>query len=304
MIIVINKAPFIHSKNSLKKYIFTIFISLLFPIAFGFYKNGIKLISKDLISNIEIIKPLLFPILGFFTCCLSEFLYTKIKKKNFKIFNSLFSVSGLIIGCLMPPQTNIFLFVILLLILSFLVQFIHFNINKCALMSLILILIITYFFKVDFYNLYESANAFAPTTGKLFLGFDKGGINATSCLFLIFSYIFLSTQSLYKKDTSFYFILTMFILCSISFFFNHSIYKSYLPILSFNTLFSGIYILTDIKSCPTNKIAKVIYGIVAALLSFILIKLTGFFSSVILVITILSILNLFIDKIFKKNSHI
>ena len=76
-----------------------------------------------------------------------------------------------------------------------------------------------------------------------------------------------------------------------------------MPLLSYNTFFSGVFILTDIKSCPTKNMAKKIYGITCAILIFSLIMLFKFSLSSLLVISILSFFTPNLDKIVTKIKH-
>ncbi len=294
-------APFIHSNNSIKKYNLTIIFSLIFPILFGFYKNGILLYQKNLINFFSIFKPILLPILGYLCCYLGEYLFLKIKNKNikFKIFDSIFALNGIFLGSLICPRVNVFIFSILVFILSFLIQFINKKLyfSESSMLCLILIIVFNLFFQIDYNNLYESKNIMEIKTSNIFLGFGPGGINASSNLFILFSYIYLCFKRLYKKESCFYYLTTFFIICLISFLFNHNLYNSFLPLFSYNTIFVGVYLLTDIRICPNRKKLKICYGVLSSLLTFLLIKIGFNFLSPVLVILILSLGIKKLDKI-------
>ena len=293
--------PFIHSDISIKKINLTYVIALIFPILFGFYKNGIYLYQKNLISFYKIIYPVLFPIIGFLICMLSEFLFCKLKNKKHS-YISLYPIQGMIVGCLVYPNVNIFIYIIVLFIISFLLLFLNIG-NKVALMGTLILLIFS-LFGINTLNNYENVNPIINSTGLMFVGFTQGGISSTSVLFLLISFIYLCVQLIYKKEAGFYYILTLFILCFICFIMNHHLYNSYLPLFSYNVFFSGVFILTDIKSCPNNETAKKIYGILCATIIFCLTYFFKFSLSSLLVISIFSFLSPFLDKLVKKIKHI
>jgi len=68
----------IKSDNSIKRICYTYLISLIPLILFGLYKNGISLYIKGYVGIYEMIRPLLFVIIGGILGIIVNILYDKI----------------------------------------------------------------------------------------------------------------------------------------------------------------------------------------------------------------------------------
>ena len=133
-----------NTHNLLKKF----FISLLPLILYGFYKNGILLYLNGAINFLSIFKPLLFPLLGFSSGLLINYITKK------KIYINELSLYGLLIGMIVPLSTNILLFLIILLILLYISTILEkkVKVNTVCLIKIAIILLSLIF------NCYEYGN--------------------------------------------------------------------------------------------------------------------------------------------------
>ena len=155
------KNVYVRNNNSILKISLKYFLALLPLIIYGFYKNGIYLYQKNLISFVQMFKPLLFIITGAFIGALVNIIYEKIiKKNNDKTLNILFSSFHILYGVLIASRTSIntnyllfFLVTAIILMVSKLLKIK--TINLVALTSLLIILITYLFSKFTYLNAYE-----------------------------------------------------------------------------------------------------------------------------------------------------
>lgn len=296
------KGPFITTDNDIKKYNIYLLLALVPLIIYGFYKNGIYLFLNNYINFMQMFKPIIL-ILG---SLLINILIQKIILKEKNIWNNINLLDGVIISMVIMPQVNIIVFWLLYLIFEFLFLFLNkkFNMNNIAFCKLCLLIIFLYVMKYNYLNEFEMSNNYTGSFKSLFFGSVSGGMCSTCNFIIIISWIFLSTNPLYKKEISLFMIITMALLCFVNFIISPNLTKSFLPLFSYSTLFCAIFISPHMKSSPYLKTSKIIYGILCGVISYILIVTTKSFISVILSISILSCFANFIDNFVQKLSYL
>jgi Na+-transporting NADH:ubiquinone oxidoreductase subunit NqrB len=270
------KDVFIKSKINLKKINIYLFISLLPLIIAGFYKNGINLYTNHLVSFPEMLKPLIFDILGLAIGISVNIIHERIfRKSKDKLFNIMFAsfhpFYGLLIASIISINTNIFLF-IMITFLSLMISkfFKSSNINIVALTSLLIIFCINLTSDFSFLNKLESNNDLNLIALDYLLGKGSGGINATNVFVLIISLLILCNQSFYKKNIPLYSTITylscMLIYCIIT----SNIGSILDNIFANNVLFSFVFIATEPLSSPYTYKGQIIYSIIIGILTFVM----------------------------------
>ena len=268
------KNVYVRDNNSILKISIKYFLALIPLIIYGFYKNGIMLYQKELVSIFGMLKPLLFIITGILIGGLVNIISEKIiKKQKISIIEVLFSsfhiLYGLIIACLLSVNTNYFLFVIITFTILLLSKIFKIkSINLIALTSLLIILLTYIFGEFSYINLYESSTILNLNAVDYLIGRGSGGLATTFISGLIFSLIILITEKTYKSEIPLYSISTFTILIII-----YAIYKSNIAnifelLFTNGILFSLIFVAPDSISSSYTKIGKIIYGLLTGILTF------------------------------------
>lgn len=270
------KNIYVRDNNSILKISIKYFLALIPLIIYGFYKNGIQLLEKELVSVLGMLKPLLFIITGIVIGGLVNIISEKfIKKQKISIIDALFSsfhiLYGLIIACLLSVNTNYFLFVIITFTILLLSKIFNIkSINLIALTTLIIILLTYIFGEFSYLNLYESSTILNLNAVDYLIGRGSGGLATTFISGLIFSLIILLTEKTYKSEIPLYSIITFTIFIII-----YAIYKSNIAnifelLFTNGILFSLIFVAPDSISSSYTKIGKIIYGLLTGILTFLL----------------------------------
>ena len=113
---------YLKSKNNENK-ILVKYILLLIPfLIYGFYKNGILLYKGEYVNIFYMFKPLILTIISI----LISYLFTKYKKEDFISYRLYLNIlSSLIV----LPNTNIFIYLIILFLVNILYTFKKVNIS-------------------------------------------------------------------------------------------------------------------------------------------------------------------------------
>lgn len=270
------KNIYVRDNNSILKISIKYFLALIPLMIYGFYKNGIQLLEKELVSVLGMLKPLLFIITGIVIGGLVNIISEKfIKKQKISIIDALFSsfhiLYGLIIACLLSINTNYFLFVIITFTILLLSKIFKIkSINLIALTTLIIILLTYIFGEFSYLNLYESSTILNLNAVDYLIGRGSGGLATTFISGLIFSLIILLTEKTYKSEIPLYSIITFTIFIII-----YAIYKSNIAnifeiLFTNGILFSLIFVAPDSISSSYTKIGKIIYGLLTGILTFCL----------------------------------
>lgn len=281
---------YLKSKNNENK-ILVKYILLLIPfLIYGFYKNGILLYKGEYVNIFYMFKPLILTIISI----LISYLFTKYKKEEFISYRLYLNIlSSLIV----LPNTNIFIYLIILFLVNILYTFKKVNISLITILLLIIVSMI--FSKYSFLNVYEeSVNHSYSITNYLF-GNGSGGISNTLFIYSILVFIYLICDFSYKKHIVVTSLTVYYILLIISF----VLFKKfdYNLLLNNNLVFSFIFLNTISIFTPYTKGGCYLYGFILGLISFCF-SFIDINLGVYLISLILSFISLYFDKLILKIS--
>ena len=281
---------YLKSKNNENKILLK-YILLLIPfLIYGFYKNGILLYKGEYVNILNMFKPLILTIISI----LISYLFTKYKKEDFISYRLYLNIlSSLIV----LPNTNIFIYLIILFLVNILYTFKKVNISLITILLLIIVSMI--FSKYLFLNVYEeSVNHSYSITNYLF-GNGSGGISNTLFIYSILVFIYLICDFSYKKHIVVTSLTVYYILLIISF----VLFKKfdYNLLLNNNLVFSFIFLNTISIFTPYTKGGCYLYGFILGLISFCF-SFIDINLGVYLISLILSFTSLYFDKIILKIS--
>lgn len=281
---------YLKSKNNENK-ILVKYILLLIPfLIYGFYKNGILLYKGEYVNIFYMFKPLILTIIAI----LISYLFTKYKKEEFISYRLYLNIlSSLIV----LPNTNIFIYLIILFLVNILYTFKKVNISLITILLLIIVSMI--FSKYLFLNIYEeSVNHSYSITNYLF-GNGSGGISNTLFIYSILVFIYLICDFSYKKHIVVTSLTVYYILLIISF----VLFKKfdYNLLLNNNLVFSFIFLNTISIFTPYTKGGCYLYGFILGLISFCF-SFIDINLGVYLISLILSFTSLYFDKLILKIS--
>lgn len=281
---------YLKSKNNENK-ILVKYILLLIPfLIYGFYKNGILLYKGEYVNIFYMFKPLILTIIAI----LISYLFTKYKKEDFISYRLYLNIlSSLIV----LPNTNMFIYLIILFLVNILYTFKKINISLITILLLIIVSMI--FSKYSFLNVYEeSVNHSYSITNYLF-GNGSGGISNTLFIYSILVFIYLICDFSYKKHIVVTSLTVYYILLIISF----VLFKKfdYNLLLNNNLVFSFIFLNTISIFTPYTKGGCYLYGFILGLISFCF-SFIDINLGVYLISLILSFTSLYFDKFILKIS--
>ena len=281
---------YLKSKNNESK-ILVKYILLLIPfLIYGFYKNGILLYKGEYVNIFYMFKPLILTIISI----LISYLFTKYKKEEFISYRLYLNIlSSLIV----LPNTNIFIYLIILFLVNILYTFKKVNISLITILLLIIVSMI--FSKYSFLNIYEeSVNHSYSITNYLF-GNGSGGISNTLFIYSILVFIYLICDFSYKKHIVVTSLTMYYILLIISF----VLFKKfdYNLLLNNNLVFSFIFLNTISIFTPYTKGGCYLYGFILGLISFCF-SFIDINLGIYLISLILSFTYLYFDKLILKIS--
>lgn len=281
---------YLKSKNNENK-ILVKYILLLIPfLIYGFYKNGILLYKGEYVNIFYMFKPLILTIISI----LISYLFTKYKKEDF-ISHRLYL--NILSSLIVLPNTNIFIYLIILFLVNILYTFKKVNISLITILLLIIVSMI--FSKYSFLNVYEeSVNHSYSITNYLF-GNGSGGISNTLFIYSILVFIYLICDFSYKKHIVVTSLTVYYILLIISF----VLFKKfdYNLLLNNNLVFSFIFLNTISIFTPYTKGGCYLYGFILGLISFCF-SFMDINLGVYLISLILSFTSLYFDKFILKIS--
>lgn len=281
---------YLKSKNNENK-ILVKYILLLIPfLIYGFYKNGILLYKGEYVNIFYMFKPLILIIISI----LISYLFTKYKKEDFISYRLYLNILSSLIAL---PNTNIFIYLIILFLVNILYTFKKVNISLITVLLLIIVSMI--FSKYSFLNVYEeSVNHSYSITNYLF-GNGSGGISNTLFIYSILVFIYLICDFSYKKHIVVTSLTVYYILLIISF----VIFKKfdYNLLLNNNLVFSFIFLNTISIFTPYTKGGCYLYGFILGLISFCF-SFIDINLGIYLINLILSFTYLYFDKLILKIS--
>ena len=249
---------YLHSNektNSLVK----LLIFMLIPFAiFGFYKNGIYLHQKELISTFEMFKPVLFIVVSIIV----SLIYSVIKKEKFISYVLLYN---LIISLIAMPNTSIIVYLITLVVCNVIMMFIKYPIIPSYMLITVIISIV--FKNFTFLNAFESAVEHKYSLIDYLLGYGYGGLSNTFLIFSIISLIILCAKFSFKKHIPLTAFTVFYSLLMITSFIKGNIDINLF--LNNNFIFGVIFIAPLTLYSPYTKGGCFLYGIMLGLLSYI-----------------------------------
>lgn len=246
------------------------FLSLIPELLFGLYKNGYQLYKKDLITFVEMIKPLILVLMS----VAGGFIGSYIRERKNKVKdiveilnnNKIILLESTILSFIMPINGSpIIIFAATVVMGLF---FRKVSINRIALFYLG----INMFNKVaglnSFLNLYEYTTTLNYSTLDLFIGFSNGGICSTSILFISIALLVFSLNKLYKKDLAYSSIITYTILIIVYGIITKN-YTGILPILfGYNTMFIFVYVAPNLYSTSYTERGQILSGLLLGIITF------------------------------------
>ena len=146
-------------------------------------------------------------------------------------------------------------------------------------------------------NLKAGSMDLLPSLGQMFLGLHGGSIGETCIIALIIGWIYLSVRKVIKWYVPFAYIATVFVLFLVS---SLSPMGALYEILSGGLFIGAIFMATDYSSTPLHIKGKVVFCILAGIITFIIRKFCGYPEGVSFSILICNLLVPYIEH-FTRN---
>ena len=146
-------------------------------------------------------------------------------------------------------------------------------------------------------NLKAGSMDLLPSLGHMFLGLHGGSIGETCIIALIIGWIYLSVRKVIKWYVPFAYIATVFVLFLVS---SLSPMVALYEILSGGLFIGAIFMATDYSSTPLHIKGKVVFCILAGIITFIIRKFCGYPEGVSFSILICNLLVPYIEH-FTRN---
>ena len=279
----------IKTKITNKKIIILYYLNIFILTFYSLYKNGILLYNKGLINFKYIFKPLLLVLIAILFTYIVDYLYLRfIKNDNnymIKIKNDYNPIYLAILTLCLPVGINIFLFTLIIIILSFLNNVIkQHDFNNIALYKILIILLLLLINKYNYLNVYELNVDTALTSFDMFMGRSIGGLGSTNTMLLIISFIIFVTIPSYKKEIPVSAFITSLILSIVGTLFGFGFIYNIKELLNSEFLLAIIFVATIPEYSPINEKDKIIFGILIGVLSFIFNKVFNPFEGVFIAI--------------------
>ncbi len=248
---------YLKSKINEKKILLKQILLLIPFLLYGIYKNGILLYKGGYVNIFNSFKPLLLILISF----LISYVFSKYKKEDFISYRLYLN---LLSGLIVMPNTNIFIYLIILFLVNILYTYKKVNIS---LITILLLIIVSFIFhKYTFSNAYElSVNHSYSITNYLF-GSGEGGISNTLFIYSILVLIYLICDFSYKKHIAVTSLTVYYVLLVLSFI----IFKKfdYNLAINSNLIFAFIFLNTVSIFSPYTKGGQYIYGFLLGIFTF------------------------------------
>ncbi len=279
--------------KTIKNLVVTNLLILIPFVLYGIFKNGYLLYEHHLINFWLIFKPLYLVIIAFLVKLMGDlFSYHK-----FKIDYNLLCL--ILVALIMPYNINLLVFFMSLIILYPLSNLVnrYGNINKVCLIYLVIILINSIFTNFTYESLLESSHTFSFTYFDLLLGRSVGGISSTCILASLIIYPYLTFSIYYKKEIP----LTINITYLGLMFIYYLVTQNSASLLNSDLIFASILICPLPEYSPTNRLGKIIYGVIIGFLAFLI---AIFFNSTISIYLATLVTSLLLNfLIWGENQH-
>ena len=284
---------YIHSKNTIDKYVLKYIYGLIPLVLYALYKNGIVLYNANLINFFSIFKVLYLIIISL----IIYVIFSIITKRKLKLNLELLSI--LIIPLFMPYSINLIIYSISLFILLFINHYLSkiLKYNNISFIILGIILVLIIFNKYNYLNPIEQTNNYLYTFLDLLFGRNPGGIAASSIIIGLILIIYYSIFTIYKQNIAISSIIAFLILTGILNNFNIN------SLLNSNAVLSFILIAPELKNTPVSLRGTIIYGIVVGIISALLCQFVSIYTGAFIAIFIVSFIYGILHK-FDKVKHL
>lgn len=268
-------------RKSYKKIILENLILLIPFILYGLYKNGILIYQRGFINQILIFKNIYFVLIAIGI----KIGYDLVKDK--KIILNYDFIYLILVSMIIPYNTNILIYTIILLLSYILSNFLEkkLQFNKVCFMFLLIFLINGLLENYSYNNILEAKFTYSFSFFDILMGRSVGGISSSCILFSLLSYIYLLNSFYYKKNIPLCINITYLFLS----FIYYLITKDNI-IINSELLFSSVFIATLPKYSPYKEKMQIIYGLLIGVLAFILYVLFNNLAFIYLSIFLVSLL--------------
>lgn len=280
----------IKSKFSSRKIILFYYINILILLLYSIYKNGYLLYRNNLISQINMFKPLLLVLLTIFITYFIDYVLSKKKYNN--IFEEDYNpVYMSLITLALPLNINIFNLLIVIVIIDIIINLVPINeINIYNITKLIIVISIFLLGYYEYKNIYELNIDTSINTFDMFMGRSIGGIGTTNHFLMIICFIIFLFIPSYKKEIPIIALLTYFSMIILFLLFNQNIVLNIRELINSEFLYGIIFIATIPNYSPIVLKDRVVYGIIVGTFSFIATKLINPYEGVFVGIFIANLL--------------
>lgn len=284
---------YIHSKNTIDKYVLKYIYGLIPLVLYGIYKNGLILYNANLINFLSIFKVLYLIVISL----IIYIIFSIITKRKLKLNLELLSI--LIISLFMPYSINLIIYSISLFVLLFIDHYLSkiLKYNNISFIILGIILILVIFNKYNYLNPLELTNNYLYTFLDLLFGRNPGGIATSSIIIGIILIIYFSIFTIYKQNIAISSIIVFLLLTGILNNFNIN------SLLNSNAILSFILIAPELKNTPVSIKGTIIYGSLIGIISGLLCQYVSFYVGSFLAIFIISLIYGILHK-FDKFKYI
>ena len=271
---------YIHSKNTIDKYVLKYIYGLIPLVLYGIYKNGIILYNANLINFLSIFKVLYLIIISL----IIYIIFSIITKRKLKLNLELLTI--LIIPLFMPYYINLLLYSISLFILLFIDHYLSkiLKYNNISFIILGIILILVIFNSYNYLNPIEQTNNYSYSFLDLLFGRNPGGIATSSIIIGIILIIYYSIFTIYKQNIAISSIIVFLLLTAILNNFNIN------SLLNSNAILSFILIAPELKNTPVSIKGTIIYGSLIGIISGLLCQYVSFYVGSFLALFIISLI--------------
>ena len=277
-----------------------IYLTFMLLIGYGIYKNGLIPYINEYSNIIEFLKIILIPFISLGIGALFDKIYNNKNMYSNSFYSLLFCM-------IIPYETNIILYLLFLVILLFLYNYlekmkIDSNLNIIAVAKLLLILITIIFKNYTYKNPLESSALFQYSFIDSLMGHNISGIFTSNVILIFMAFFFLCSDEYYKKDISInsygIYLLTLLIYTFIS----QDITFLLRNMFSSNVLFGLVFVATLSCYTPYQKKHKFIYNVLIGGLILPLSLLVNFFEGIYISI-VLANLFLYGYKLITENNR-
>ena len=284
---------YIHSKNTIDKYVLKYIYGLIPLVLYGIYKNGLILYNANLINFFSIFKVLYLIVISL----IIYIIFSIITKRKLKLNLELLSI--LIIPLFMPYSINLLLYSISLFILLFIDYYLSkiLKYNNISFIILGIILVLVIFNSYNYLNPIEQTHNYSYSFLDLLFGRNPGGIATSSIIIGIILIIYFSIFTIYKQNIAISSIIVFLLLTGILNNFNIN------SLLNSNAILSFILIAPELKNTPVSLKGTIIYGCVVGIISALLCQFVSIYTGVFMAIFIVSLSYSILRK-FDKKKHL